>query len=273
MDNQASCTESEKIIKNIEDFYKTANENELAEVNKAFSTEIEGDIDINEYLNNINKQSKPKFQVGDKVTSVDSSSKLKIGVVKEVFQYPDGSFGYAIEGKGYQPIYYIEELLKLYTESMKELNLCELLKDCEGERFYSPAFGVIKLISIDNTKDTKPMYWDLGLSRFYSYTDGRIYTEAVPTIFPNQVLYEKYPLDVYSAWMEWKNSKKWIPEIGERIFWVNANLTVSQDRFNDYETQRKRRAVGNEFKTGKEAEQAAEIIKKTIQELHNGKTN
>ncbi|MDE5869050.1 MAG: hypothetical protein K2H18_02355 [Muribaculaceae bacterium] len=64
------------------------------------------------------------------------------------------------------------------------------------------------------------------------------------------------------------NPKRWTPQIGERIFWVNANFTVSQDRFNDFETQRKRRAVGNEFKTGKEAQQAAEAVRETLEKFH-----
>lgn len=42
--------DSKDIIKNIEDFFKTADANALAEVDAAFSIEIDGDISIEEYL-------------------------------------------------------------------------------------------------------------------------------------------------------------------------------------------------------------------------------
>lgn len=66
---------------------------------------------------------------------------------------------------------------------------------------------------------------------------------------------------------EYPEPMRWTPQIGETIFWVNANLTVSQDRFNDYGTQRKRRAAGNEFKTAKEAEQFAEAVRKCFEQI------
>ncbi|MDE6242955.1 MAG: hypothetical protein K2M14_02975, partial [Muribaculaceae bacterium] len=73
-------------------------------------------------------------------------------------------------------------------------------------------------------------------------------------------LYEKYPLDAYSAWQEWKEARKpkrWEPLPGERFFFVNAAGMVSQDfcrtEEESNEMQLKRRAVGNEFRTGKSA--------------------
>lgn len=41
---------SNELINYIDDFFKTADENALAEVNKAFSVEIDGDITIEEYF-------------------------------------------------------------------------------------------------------------------------------------------------------------------------------------------------------------------------------
>lgn len=66
--------------------------------------------------------------------------------------------------------------------------------------------------------------------------------------------------------------ERWTPKPGERFFYVNATGTVSQDFCrHDYEgneIQLKRRAVGNEFRTGKEAYVAAEKIRKVFESMH-----
>lgn len=72
--------------------------------------------------------------------------------------------------------------------------------------------------------------------------------------------------------MEEATKERWIPKPGERIFYVNATGTVSQDFCrHDYEgnkIQLKRRAVGNEFRSGKEAYKAAEKIRKVFALMH-----
>lgn len=72
--------------------------------------------------------------------------------------------------------------------------------------------------------------------------------------------------------MEEATKERWIPKPGERIFFVNATGTVSQDFCrHDYEgnkIQLKRRAVGNEFRSGKEAYKAAEKIRKVFALIH-----
>lgn len=73
--------------------------------------------------------------------------------------------------------------------------------------------------------------------------------------------------------MEETTKERWIPKPGERFFYVNATGTVSQDfcRRDDEgnKIQLKRQAVGNEFRTGKEAELAAEKIRKVFASIHN----
>lgn len=72
--------------------------------------------------------------------------------------------------------------------------------------------------------------------------------------------------------MEYVTKERWIPKPGERFFFVNATGTVSQDFCrHDYEgnkIQLKRRAIGNEFRTGKEAYEAAERIREVFASMH-----
>ncbi len=48
--------DSKELIKRIEDFFSTADEKALAEVNAAFSVEIDGDLTLEEYLGEFNNQ-------------------------------------------------------------------------------------------------------------------------------------------------------------------------------------------------------------------------
>lgn len=72
--------------------------------------------------------------------------------------------------------------------------------------------------------------------------------------------------------MEYVTKERWIPKPGERFFFVNATGTVSQDFCrHDYEgnkIQLKRRAIGNEFRTGKEAYEVAERIREVFASMH-----
>ncbi len=167
-----------------------------------------------------------------------------------------------------------KENLNSKSENMeeKELNLAELLKGCENTEFFSISVGKVTFKAIydyDDTHKVRTIRKD-AVGNEYNvnfHSDGRRNKAGLQDLYPSEDLLRKYPLDAYSAWMEWKETRKpkrWTPQIGERIFWVNDNLTVSQDRFNNFETQRKRRAVGNEFKTGKEAQQAAKAVMETL---------
>lgn len=44
----------DKILNNIKEFFDTASENDIREINDAFSVEIEGDIDFDDYLDSFN---------------------------------------------------------------------------------------------------------------------------------------------------------------------------------------------------------------------------
>ncbi len=157
---------------------------------------------------------------------------------------------------------------------MNELDLTFLLKGYKGIKFFSTLFGDTEIIEVypNDCIDVCPYGCHDEVATIF--INGNFGKDGQCVLYPSRALYEKYPLEAEKAWQEWtenRKSKRWTPQIGEHIFWVNANLTVSQDVFNDFETQRKRRAVNNEFKTGKEAQQAAEEVRKCLEAFHSRK--
>lgn len=175
------------------------------------------------------------------------------------------------------PTYINERNLEPYTEltqtndnmEEKELRLDELLKDHIGTTFYCTIFGDVKLSSIDDfVVGILPSDGvEVGITPSGKLVSTQYLGDVAPVLYPSREAYLKYPLDARKAWMEWQEEqkpKRWTPQIGEAIFWINANLTVSQDRFQGFGTQIKRRAADNEFKTGKEAQQAARAVREFL---------
>lgn len=72
----------------------------------------------------------------------------------------------------------------------KELNLCEILKDCpKGTKLYSPIYGIMRLHSVRKESDDYPISMadsDNCLHTFHS--DGRIYlnAQAECCLFPSK---------------------------------------------------------------------------------------
>ncbi|MDE6246659.1 MAG: hypothetical protein K2M41_02300 [Muribaculaceae bacterium] len=171
-------------------------------------------------------ESKPKFKVGDKVRVVEEGDYK--GMVTEIIAvdesdedcpYQIDSYRASEEGRWFsdsdlEPC--TEESRNLSQSSSncdnpannqlidnmeeKELNLCELLKGYEGISIYSPTFGerIVRNILPDRLCD----------STFICYKNGRIWEGGEVIIYPSRALYEKYPLDAYLAWMEWKEARK-----------------------------------------------------------------
>ena len=88
----------------------------------------------------------------------------------------------------------------------KELNLAELLKDCEGETVFMPYEGDCKILKVGNndiffTKDGETLRIT-GNKLLISSTTGFAFA------YPTKSSFEKYPLDAYRAWKEWKEVKE-----------------------------------------------------------------
>ena len=159
----------------------------------------------------------------------------------------------------------------------KELNLCEQLKGCEGATAYFIAFGEVFISDIKaNWIEVKLHYGnDSPEFTFNSKGQWSIGRDSQAALYPSRALYEKYPLDPYSAWMEWKESRKpkrWRAEKGERYWVVDSVCNPVRYRethapFDDdcYE-------AGNYFRTEEEAQQAAEAVRETLEKFHKDHT-
>lgn len=140
----------------------------------------------------------------------------------------------------------------------KELNLCEILKGYEGEEFYyllsgkkvildSIKYGIISIKTSDNGANLLP--------------NSAAIKGGIELLYPSKELYEKYPLDAYSAWMEWKNSKKKIELFFDmKIAEENSDELLSSEY------------VLYEFNSYEEANQATEVVKEALQKFY-GKNN
>ena len=165
---------------------------------------------------------KPKFNLGDIVRNKYYGN----GGIKHINQIFITSYGciYEVEGGRFH-----EKWLEPYTKESrnlsqntancdkpednqlkdnmkeKELDLTQLLKGCEGEDIFDIEKGIVTIKEVkQRCIATKS---DEGIINYV----GK-YIEQFPSggarFYPSRALYEKYPLDAYSAWMEWKESRK-----------------------------------------------------------------
>lgn len=147
--------------------------------------------------------------------------------------------------------------------SKNELNLLELLKDCEGREVYSLLEGVTRIHKVDES---------LIETSYEKYGEkGDVYVKGVCLLYPSKALYLKYPLDPYSAWMEWKE------EMATKSYWrVCHNLKdveeIVLDREDgelvEYSFTLMDKETGNRFATKKLAQQASEGIRKYLQDFN-----
>lgn len=162
-----------------------------------------------------------------------------------------------------------KELGKEDNFPTKELNLGELLKGCEGERFFSPTHGAVILEAMD----------DYYLRFRVSYRG----TASVPPkislktgyadYYPSEELFVKYPLDAPKAWQEWKKARKpeqWHPKNGEGFWCISPNLRPYYNEESDPEFDW--RLDLNHFKTKDTCQQAIEVVRKVLKKFHEKNT-
>ncbi len=158
----------------------------------------------------------------------------------------------------------------------KELNLCDLLKGCEGERFYSRAYGEVTLneIVIDDrpcSQEIKVYTPDPQSDRLWFLRDGRKHKNGEIDLYPSRQLCMKYPLDAYAAWMEWAESRKpkrWRAKKGDEYWYIDGIIHPCQGKEDMIRTDYTRYKIGNYFRTREEAQQAAEEVRKTLIKFH-----
>ena len=208
------------------------------------------------------KQPKPKFEIGQLVRCLEDwvqGDPLKIinYDAEDNTYLLDGLTGFWLEESQLEP--YTEENKETMEE--KELNLCELLKGCEKHKFYSPMLGDAFIVQIRETSihivpcDEEHSEWFLFIDKCGIWTKG-----GQCILYPSRALYEKYPLDAYSAWMEWKESRK------PKFTFVVKSFIGKENSVGN--------CVINEhfiFDSQEEAEQAAKLVKDTLLKFHENK--
>ena len=139
----------------------------------------------------------------------------------------------------------------------KELNLCELLKGCEGEEFYSLMHGKVRFMTIGAEGF---VMFDLPES-FSVYDNGKYDLHAEVIIYPSRALYEKYPLDAKKAWDEWASERKPKFEFSSFIYIYKDGETVDEIDLPELN-----------FNSLEEAKQAAEAVRETLTKFHQSKS-
>ena len=161
-----------------------------------------------------------------------------------------------------------------YPMEEKELNLCELLKGCEGIEIFNIEKGADVIAEVDD--NTISFVNPNGRGNIvYIGKSVRTYPSGSALFYPSRALYEKYPLDAYTAWMEWKEERKpkrWTPKEGETYWYFDEALDVYSTTFDDDVEDIVIVDAGNCFQTKELCLQAAEVIKETLLKIHEKNT-
>lgn len=236
-------------------------------------------------------------QVGDKVRVKGED---KVRVVRRIL--PDGCIMFGDKGNIYslkdiEP--YDEENNRNLSQNIancdksennqlkdnmeeKELNLCELLKDCEGEEFFSISVGKVTFKAIYNYDDTHPVRTIRkdAVGNEYNvnfYFDGRRNNAGLQDLYPSEDLLRKYPLDAYSAWIEWKEERKpkrWRAEKYQGYYYIDiigGRIVTKYDTDEREEPDNNKYNSYNYFRTKELAEQAAEVVREALQKFYEQK--
>lgn len=157
------------------------------------------------------EKSKPKFEVSDKVIDLQSGT---IRIIQDK-DYKNGQWSYLFNDEVIEWV--IESALEPYTEpetmndtkdETKELDLCELLKGYDNERFYCIMWGDADIVQFypDGIRIATCKDHDVYLN---IDEQGKCDDDGVCILFPSRALYEQYPLDPYTAWMKWQEEQEY----------------------------------------------------------------
>lgn len=171
----------------------------------------------------------------------------------------------------------LSEFKQKYLE--EEFDLLNILKGCEGEKFFSISVGEVIFKAIydhDGALKIRAVQKDaVGNERNVNFSsDGRRNKSGLPDLYPSEALLMKYPLDPYSAWKEWKESRKpkrWRARKYQGYYYIDfrgGRLVTFYDTDEYDKDENNRYDSYNYFRTKEEAEQAAEVIKEALQKFH-----
>ena len=145
----------------------------------------------------------------------------------------------------------------------KELNLCELLKGCEGEEFFSISVGKVMFKAIydyDDTHKIRTVRKDaVGNEHNVNFhSDGRRNNAGLQDLYPSEDLLRKYPLNAAMAWSEWEESRK---QTQKCHIHVDIVIDKADESFEGI-------GMDFEFESEEEAQQASEVVKEALVKFH-----
>ena len=232
----------------------------------------------------IDELPKLKFKVGDKVRVIEEG--IYKGFITEVIGIDESDDDCPYQIDSYRAFeegrWFSDSDLEPYTETEKEvketqnlslsdkqkvdnmeekeLNLCELLKSCEGEWLYVVPCGEMELKGITKI-ELKPLHFSRDTINCLTKADGRAYEDGSCIIYPSRALYEKYPLDAPQAWREWAESSKPKYVLQAQLRLISNNGKTIED----YECVEVN-TLDNDLT------KAAEVVREALEKFHSNHT-
>lgn len=137
------------------------------------------------------------------------------------------------------------------------INLCKILKGHVGEMFYSPVFGNIKLELVTETF----LYFGDNYHNIITINDDGKYIKNADEL-------AVYPSKHQKDWIKWAN-KKWVPEDGDTVYIIDELFSIRCELYKIKSVRHRNLfELGNIFQTQGEAEEAAEVLERTLQEIN-----
>ena len=219
------------------------------------------------------EQPKPRFKIGDKVRIIaECSWKNAIGTIISIDSSGDeqklrlsgcgiDTYLWAGEVEPYTAPEAKEETVKEAKESEEtfafDLNLCSLLKGCEGMEFWSPLCGKCKIHRLGT------MVLDIeseGGGRISLRTDGSFFKGGELMLFPSKDC---------RSWEGWQPPKKrWKPKKGEGFYFITPHGDIGGHSWGDTYVENLLPNFGNCFRTHPQAAEAAKRVRETLEKYH-----
>lgn len=147
----------------------------------------------------------------------------------------------------------------------KGLNLCEILKGHEGEKFFDSINGECVLITLDEEVTHDIIFARNSDGEHFSYTDPILtfYPSGMASLYPftRCILH-----DAKTSWETWIDEQKpWVPKDNEYYWCINDLLNPISKIFDDGDCEDHARVrVHNCFRTKELAQQASEAARECL---------
>lgn len=158
------------------------------------------------------------------------------------------------------------------------INLIPIISRTAQDKFYSPAFGNVTLTKIYYGQNE--LYFDTEFSNHIILNkEGKFLDTANLNVkcilWPNFVLYNKYPGDPVKAWKEWEENealKRFGAQLGDPFYYITEDMDIEQEIETGYFRDNIYWVDGNYFETYELAEMVRdEIVKIFIHAKHGTK--